>query len=105
VGSRFVNVRVLYTEDCPNLELTLDRVRSVFAPHVGTMHVETIQVETIADAIRHRFFGSPTVQVNGVDVDPTVSARGEITLGCRLYDGSGSPSVEMLEAAVPVATS
>ena len=100
----FVHVRVLYTEDCPNLERTLDRVRSVFTARAGAFQVETIRVATIDEAVRLRFFGSPTVQVDGLDVDPASGALADVTLGCRLYDGSGSPSVEMLKAAIPVAT-
>jgi hypothetical protein len=100
-----VHVRVLYNEGCPNLDLTLDRVRRVFEARVGAYVLETVEVTTHEDAVRLRFHGSPTVQVDGVDIDPLADARAVITLGCRLYDGSGAPSEEMLEAAVPVATS
>ena len=105
VGFGAVHVRVLDNEGCPNLEITLDRVRRVFETRVGSYRLETIEVTTVEEADRLRFYGSPTVQVDGVDVDPSSPSCAEITLGCRLYDGSGAPSDEMLEAAVPVATS
>ncbi len=100
-----MHVRVLYGCGCPNLGVTLDRVHQVFGAGVGAYRLETIEVETIEAAVELRFFGSPTVQVDGVDVDPSAAGCVQPNLGCRLYDASGSPSVAMLEAAIPVATS
>ena len=104
MGFDFVHVRVLHNEGCPNLGVTLDRVRRVFAERIGAYRLETIEITTMEQAVQLRFFGSPTVQVDGVDVNPAAACSMDVTLGCRLYDGSGSPSVEMLEAAVPVAS-
>ncbi len=50
------------------------------------------QIETEEDAGREAFVGSPTVRVNGADIEPT---EGEPTgLTCRIYrrrDGRVSP--------------
>jgi hypothetical protein len=50
------------------------------------------------EAQRERFLGSPTVRVNGRDVDPTAHTRRDYGLSCRLYaspDGlRGTPADE-----------
>jgi hypothetical protein len=34
------------------------------------IHIENILIATEEEVSRNRFFGSPTVQINGVDLDP-----------------------------------
>ncbi len=47
--------------------------------------VDLVRVESLADAERLRFLGSPTLRIDGVDVDPTASGRTDFGLKCRLY--------------------
>ncbi len=42
-------------------------------------------VEDDATAQRERFLGSPTLRIDGVDIDPGVSGRTDYGLRCRLY--------------------
>ena len=100
-----VRVRILHNEGCPQLATTIDRVRRIFEERLGAYDLQIVEVRTLKDAIRLRCLGSPTVQVDGLDVDPTAAGRSDFSIGCRLYDGSGSPSEALLKAAVPVATS
>jgi hypothetical protein len=55
--------------------------------------IEVSEVDTETAARRHEFVGSPTIRVNGLDVQPP--AEGEPTgLACRVYrrrDGRASP--------------
>jgi peroxiredoxin len=68
----------------------LDRVLDYFdVPAV----VDVINVETPAQAEELRFPGSPTIRIDGVDVDP-VGAEGRPSLSCRIYrrpNGTTSP--------------
>ena len=96
-----VRIRGLCFEGCAHSEAALALVRRVAgteAPH-GTV-VETIDVASQRDAVRLRFLGSPTVQVNGVDIDPDARERTDFAMACRLYGGSGLPSAELLVAAI-----
>lgn len=47
--------------------------------------IRQIRVETDADAQAQRFLGSPTLRIDGVDVDPTTAQRTDYALQCRLY--------------------
>jgi hypothetical protein len=47
--------------------------------------VRLLPVESQEEARRSRFLGSPTVRVNGRDIDPGAEARTDYGLKCRLY--------------------
>jgi hypothetical protein len=44
--------------------------------------VELVDAET---AMQLRFLGSPTIRVNGRDVEPRRRARGDFVVACRVY--------------------
>ena len=55
--------------------------------------IEVREIDTQAAARQSQFVGSPTIRVNGVDVQPTVDAE-PTGLTCRVYrrrDGRISP--------------
>lgn len=93
-------VDILYFDGCPNVDVTADRVRSVAARLGIAINLQFIHVESAEDAVRERFLGSPTVRVNGVDVDPSAPNRSDFGLSCRMYPGAGVPSEEMIVAAL-----
>ena len=82
-----VAVELLHTEGCPNALEYLPRLRRLAAA-AGVL--EPVAVRVIADAEqadREGFLGSPTVRVDGRDVDPGAVARSDYGLSCRLYAG------------------
>jgi hypothetical protein len=84
-----VRIRVLYFEGCPNQVETLELVRRVALEQGITAAVEAIEVRSPEEATRLRFLGSPSVQIDGVDVDPAARQRSEFAMVCRLYGASG----------------
>ena len=85
VARRPMRVELLYFEDCPNYEALLPRVRELVADVGEREEVELRRIETDDEARRQRFLGSPTVRVDGVDVDPDAGEREDFGLKCRLY--------------------
>jgi hypothetical protein len=78
-------IEVLYVQDCPHYRETLalvDRVR-------GDLGIDTALRTTLigdqAAADQARFPGSPTVRVDGRDVEHGSEPVTEYVLGCRLY--------------------
>lgn len=47
--------------------------------------VELKHVRSIEDAEQERFLGSPTLRIDGRDVDPSAAQREDYGLKCRLY--------------------
>lgn len=91
-----ISVEMLHTEGCPNAIEYLPRLRELVT---GADIAQPVRVRVITSpeqALRERFLGSPTIRVNGRDVDPTAGQRRDYGLSCRLYtrpDGlRGTPS-------------
>jgi len=87
-------VELLWWRECPSWERALDMLREAMAyKGLDPDSIEMSEVDTEAAARRHEFVGSPTIRVNGVDVQPPV--EGEPTgLACRVYrrrDGRTAP--------------
>jgi mercuric ion transport protein len=99
-----VKVEVLYIADCPNHTPVVDRVRDVLRSTGMPQTVQEVEVCTNGEAEALRFLGSPTVRVNGLDVEPDARAVQHFGLGCRSYAENGSrsglPSVELIRRAL-----
>jgi len=63
-------LQVLSTPGCGNAATTVALVREVAARLAPGALVEEVLVETLADAERLGFPGSPTVRLEGRDIDP-----------------------------------
>ena len=93
-------IQVLYFEGCPNHDATVALARNVLSELGIPEEVEEVEVHDDEDAQRLRFPGSPTVRVNGVDIEPDMPSRTHFALACRTYAASGVPSRELLIAAL-----
>ena len=78
-----MQVSFLYYEDCPSYDLALERLREVMDEESIPGEVEVIKVETEEQARELRFVGSPTIRVDGQDIDPPGDSRYGLT--CRAY--------------------
>ena len=78
-------IDVLYVEHCPNVTAALALVQRIAAELALDVEVRTTMISDQAATERARFVGSPTVRVNGRDVDPEGEQGAEYTLECRLY--------------------
>ena len=80
-----MKLEVLYFDGCPSHEALMPRLRDLMAQTGVDASVELKHVESVEAAERERFLGSPTLRVNGQDVDPTAGERTDFGLRCRLY--------------------
>ncbi|NOZ50721.1 MAG: hypothetical protein GXP37_11840 [Chloroflexi bacterium] len=79
-----MKIQFLYYEDCPSHEAGQQRLQQVMAELGLQTPVEVIKVETEAEATRWGFIGSPTILIDGVDIDPPPSGTPP-ALTCRAY--------------------
>jgi hypothetical protein len=77
-------IEVLYVQDCPHYPATLALVERVRAEVGIDTELRTSLILDPAAADLARFPGSPTVRVDGHDVEPGSEAA-EYFIGCRLY--------------------
>jgi hypothetical protein len=63
-----------------------------------------VEVADADAATELRFRGSPTVRVNGRDVEPGADERGDFVFSCRVYGGergfSGQPDAGWVRQAL-----
>lgn len=78
-----MTIELLFFHGCPGHERLLPCLRELAEQHGTELVVRA--VETPVDAQRERFLGSPTVRVNGRDIDPGADERTDFGLKCRLY--------------------
>jgi hypothetical protein len=97
-------IELLFWQGCPSHPETKALLEQVLAELGRKDEIVMIEVESDEEAERLRFPGSPTIRVDGRDVDAE-GANGRPSLNCRIYhlpDGRVSPipSREQLEAAL-----
>jgi hypothetical protein len=80
-----LKVELLYFDGCPSHERLLPRLRELVTAADPGAEVELRRIQTIEEAERERFLGSPSVRVDGRDVDPGAEERGDFGVKCRLY--------------------
>jgi hypothetical protein len=99
-----MKIELLYFDGCPSSELLLPRLRKLVADAGLTDQVQLRRVESPEAAVAERFLGSPTVRVDGVDVELQANSRDDFGLKCRLYGTAeglrGTPPDEWITRAL-----
>ena len=95
-----MKIETLYFEGCPNHKPTIDLIREILDALNIEAEIEEIEVADPAEGRQLHFLGSPTVRINGVDIDPGARDRTDYGFSCRTYEGAGTPPREMIEAAI-----
>ena len=83
VLERTIEIEFLYSDDCPSHERALELLEQAIQEEGVQPRIEIRRVETEEEAEEYDFPGSPTIRVNGVDIDP--EATPPIGLSCRAY--------------------
>lgn len=99
-----MKIEVLYFEGCPNHAPTVERVRQTLQSEHETADVREVEVRTQEEAESLGFLGSPSVRINGLDIEPEVRSLKNYGLSCRTYlngpTRSGMPSSELIRFAL-----
>lgn len=99
-----MQIEILYLDGCPTREATFDLVRDSVERLGLDADIARIHVDSDAQARQMEFIGSPSVRVDGVDIEPKAESNTTFGRRCRVYatdNGlSGTPPVAMLEAAL-----
>ncbi len=99
-----MRIEVLYFDGCPNRKPSFERVQELLREEGISAEVLEINVREPSMAQELGFLGSPTVRVNGQDVEPEARTAREYGMMCRTYPiggrREGLPSREMLREAI-----
>ena len=93
-----------YLPDCPSYGKALENLKEALRLERLSEEVEMIAVADGNEARAARFLGSPTIRINGVDVEGPEAESAGYGYGCRVYAGgartTGWPSVRQIQKAL-----
>jgi len=99
-----VKIELLYFDGCPSYQTALKYLEEVIKEQKLGVHVEMVKIESDEEAQKNKFLGSPTVRVNGLDIEPGAQERGDFSMCCRVYFEAGKmtacPSKELIRHAI-----
>jgi hypothetical protein len=91
------SVELLYVDGCPHYEALLARLDDLLRRAGVHAHVQLRNVPDDSAAVHERFLGSPTVRVEGHDVEPGADERTDFGMACRLYATDQGPRATPLD--------
>ena len=103
-GSTKRVVEVLGFDGCPNIDATIVLVERLLEESAVDAELRRVEVVDADAAARLRFLGSPSIRVDGRDVEPGADDRTAYVLACRVYRTdagmSGQPDERWLRDAL-----
>lgn len=103
-----MRIELLYVDGCPSHASFLPTLRALLDESGVCADIEQRRVETPDAAVSERFLGSPTLRIDGRDIEPGASERTDYGMNCRLYCDStglhGTPPERLVRQALYRAT-
>jgi hypothetical protein len=98
------SVQILFFEGCPNHKQASELVEQV-AHELGLQpEIALVEVTDVETAERLRFLGSPTIRVEGRDVEPGADELDDFAMSCRVYRSeqglAGQPDGQLIRDAL-----
>jgi hypothetical protein len=102
-----MKIELFYFGGCPSYRKAADDVREALRLEGIAEDVVLVPVENEADAQAKRLIGSPTVRIDGRDIEGADADERGYGLGCRIYQDeqsiAGWPSVALVRRALRIA--
>ncbi len=99
-----MKVEILYFDGCPHYRPAVEQVKEALRLEGLTAELVEINVPDAARAQELKFLGSPTIRVNGQDIDPAAGSSTSFGLMCRTYGDAGRhtgvPPLDLIRAAL-----
>ena len=104
-----MKIQLFYFDECPYYERALANVREALRAEGLPEVVEAVRVMSDEDAHATRFLGSPTIRINGIDLEGAAADTRGYGYGCRVYESEGQrigwPSVVQVRESLRSAAS
>jgi hypothetical protein len=95
---------LLYFTGCPTHQVAREILTKVLDAVGVAAEIREVNVESELEAHKLAFIGSPTIRIDGRDIDPEAARAERFGLKCRVYavDGklAGHPSPGLILAAL-----
>lgn len=80
-----IKIDFLFWKECPSYPKAWERLNQVLEAKRIIPEIQQIEVRTDEEAKQYSFPGSPTIRINGVDIDPQGAQDQPLGLSCRIY--------------------
>ena len=80
-----MKIDLLWFDDCPNHHAATELLQETLDEFGVTEQIELIKVPDLETGVKTKFPGSPTIRINGQDIDPTYEDTGDYGPRCRVY--------------------
>ena len=80
-----MQIDFLWFDDCPNHHATEILLSEILTELGVSDPVNKFNVPDLATGENTKFPGSPTIRINGVDIDPDYEDTGDYSPRCRVY--------------------
>lgn len=102
-----MKIELFVFDGCPNSEPTEKLIRETVSELGSDVKIEVVTVVDNDDAVVKNFLGSPSVRVNGKDLEIEEDSTTTYSMRCRIYRSdeshSGIPPKELLIKAIQAA--
>jgi hypothetical protein len=99
-----MKVELLYMVECPNAQRARCLLRNMLRELSLPPEIHEIEVTDLSQAEELRFPGSPTIRIDGIDVEAALPRQESYGLSCRTYLIDGRlhrlPTQEMVRTAI-----
>lgn len=99
-----MKIEFLYFEGCPNHKQALDNLKKALNELGLEERIEVINIHDNDEAIAKCFLGSPSIRINGKDLEHADEADTDYSMRCRRYKSEsrvqGYPEPELVRAAL-----
>ncbi len=99
-----MKTELYYFDGCPSYQQALANLKKALRLEGLPEDVAMIHVEGPEEAQTKRFIGSPTIRIDGVDVEGTDAEKKGYGYGCRIYSENGGsagwPSIQRILLAL-----
>ncbi|MBT5472056.1 MAG: hypothetical protein HOK41_15750 [Nitrospina sp.] len=93
-----MKIELLYFSNCPHWKPALLSLKQILTKENISESVDLIEIESEVMAEEHSFPGSPTIRINGRDIEGKQDVFG---FQCRFYEGGeGTPSETLIKNAI-----
>lgn len=99
-----MKIELLYFDGCPNYVPAIEILREAMDSLGRKDEIHRVEVRTQAEAQVTRFVGSPSIRINGSDIEPWARTSKSFGLSCRTYvnesSHGGVPSRDLIRRAI-----
>lgn len=98
-----MRIEVLYVTNCPHLPTAVKQLKAILSAEGVADEIQEVEVKDGRSAEQFKFRGSPTIRINGRDIDLATQASELFALACRIYPGAketSGPCAKMMRRAI-----